>query len=97
MVEIQQFALEIRSFPELLYKRGDLSNFSKFSDKHKKQSSGGVLSKDVLKKFAKFTGKHLCQSLFFNKVADWKLKNVRISHCGCSVKAGVFLKRRAGV
>ena len=22
-----------------------------------------------LKKFAKFTGKHLCQSLFFNKVA----------------------------
>ena len=25
--------------------------------------------KDVLKNFAKFTGKHLCQSLFFNKVA----------------------------
>ena len=25
--------------------------------------------KDVLKSFAKFTGKHLCQSLFFNKVA----------------------------
>ena len=23
----------------------------------------------VLKNFAKFTGKHLCQSLFFNKVA----------------------------
>ena len=23
---------------------------------------------DVLRKFAKFTGKHLCQSLFFNKV-----------------------------
>ena len=29
-----------------------------------KQSSGGVL-----RYFAKFTGKHLCQSLFFNKVA----------------------------
>ena len=29
-----------------------------------KQSSGGVLEN-----FAKFTGKHLCQSLFFNKVA----------------------------
>ena len=31
-----------------------------------------VLKKDVLKNFAKFTGKHLCQrcqSLFFNKVA----------------------------
>ena len=26
--------------------------------------------KGVLKNFAKFTGKHLCQSLFFNKVAD---------------------------
>ena len=25
--------------------------------------------KGVLRKFAKFTGKHLCQSLFFNKVA----------------------------
>ena len=25
--------------------------------------------KSVVKNFAKFTGKHLCQSLFFNKVA----------------------------
>ena len=25
--------------------------------------------KDVLRNFTKFTGKHLCQSLFFNKVA----------------------------
>ena len=25
--------------------------------------------KVVLRKFAKFTGKHLCQSIFFNKVA----------------------------
>ena len=28
--------------------------------------------KGVLKNFAKFTGKHLCQSLFFNKVAGKK-------------------------
>ena len=27
------------------------------------------VKKDVLRNFAKFTGKHLCQSLFFNKVA----------------------------
>ena len=27
----------------------------------------------VLKNFAKFTGKHQCQSLFFNKVADLRL------------------------
>ena len=34
-----------------------------------KQSSGDVLQKGILENFAKFTGKHLCQSLFFNKVA----------------------------
>ena len=28
--------------------------------------------KGVLRNFAKLTGKHLCQSLFFNKVADLK-------------------------
>ena len=28
----------------------------------------------VLKNFAKLTGKHLCQSLFFNKVADGGLQ-----------------------
>ena len=33
-----------------------------------KQSPRGVLSKR--RNFAKFAGKHLCQSLFFNKVAD---------------------------
>ena len=29
-----------------------------------------ICKKYVFGKFAKFTGKHLCQSLFFNKVAD---------------------------
>ena len=28
------------------------------------------MKKDVLRNFTKFTGKHLCQSLFFNRVAD---------------------------
>ena len=28
------------------------------------------VKKGVLKNFAKFTGKHLCQSLFFNKIAN---------------------------
>ena len=32
-------------------------------------ATGGVLRKKVFLKFAKFTGKHLCQSLFFNKFA----------------------------
>ena len=29
--------------------------------------------KGVLRNFTKFTGKHLCQSLFFNKVAGLRL------------------------
>ena len=49
VVEIRQLVNGISSFPEVLYKRGDLKNFSKFTDKHKKQSYRGVLSEDVLK------------------------------------------------
>ena len=30
------------------------------------------MKKEFLKMFAKFTGKHLGQSLFFKKVADWR-------------------------
>ena len=32
------------------------------------------IKKGVLKNFSKLTGKHLCQSLFFNKVTDLRLK-----------------------
>ena len=28
------------------------------------------MKRGVLRNFAKFTGKHLCQSIFFNKIAD---------------------------
>ena len=31
------------------------------------------MKKGVLRNFRKFTGKHLCQSLFFNKVAGLRL------------------------
>ena len=34
-----------------------------------KQPRGVFCKKEVLRNFAKFAGKHLCQSLFFNKVA----------------------------
>ena len=34
-----------------------------------KQPPEVFYKKGVLKNFTKFTGKHLCQSLFFNKVA----------------------------
>ena len=37
-------------------------------------ATGAVLQKEgVLRNYAKFTGKHLCQSLFFNKVAGQSL------------------------
>ena len=46
-----------------------LKNFSKFADKLKKQSYGGVPSKDGLKNFAKFRENHICWNLFFSKAA----------------------------
>ena len=36
---------------------------------NKEQLPEVFCKKGVLRNFAKFTGKHLCQSLFFNKVA----------------------------
>ena len=42
------------------------------------------VKKGVLRNFAKFTGKHLCQSLFFNKVA------------GLSLMPATLLKRDPG-
>ena len=36
---------------------------------NKKQPPEVFWKKDILRNFTKFTGKHLCQSLFFNKVA----------------------------
>ena len=44
-----------------------LHNFPSFSSNHGRCS----VRKGALRNFAKFTGKHLWQSLFFNKVAGW--------------------------
>ena len=57
VVEILQLIPEISSFLEVLYKKGDLKNVLRFTDKHKRQSSGGGLSKCVLRNFAKFKEK----------------------------------------
>ena len=92
VVEIQPLAIEISSVPEVLYERGDLKIFSKFTDNHKKQSSRGVLSKDVLKNFAKVTDKYLCLILFFNRVPGWKPETARSSYWRCSVEKGGFVK-----
>ena len=45
------------------------------------------IRKGVLKIFAKFTGKHLCQSLFFNKVTG-----LRLSHWCFAVNFAKFSK-----
>ena len=53
------------------------------------------VKKGVLKNFAKFTGKHLCQSLFFNKVAGVRpatLLKKRLRHRGFSVNFANFLR-----
>ena len=44
-------------------------NLKKRKNSQKRQPEV-LCKKGVFKKFAKFTGKHLCQSLFFNKVAS---------------------------
>ena len=38
---------------------------------------GYSVKKGVLRNFAKFAGKHLCQSLFFNKVAGLRRLGVK--------------------
>ena len=74
----------------MLYKRSVPKNFSKFTDKHKKQSSGSVLSKEkMLLKILQNLQKNICWSLFFNKVAVWK-PDIRRSHWRCSVRQGVL-------
>ena len=47
---------------------------------------GVFCKKGALRNFAKFTGKHLCQSLNFNKVAGWGLQLYK--------QPGTFLKKR---
>ena len=40
-----------------------------------KQLSEVFYKKGILKNFAKFTGKHLCQSLFFNKASAFFIEH----------------------
>ena len=53
------------------------------------------IKKDVLRNFTKFTGKHLCQSLLFNKVVGPRLATLlkkRLWHRCFSVKFVKFLR-----
>ena len=47
------------------------------------------MKKAVLKNFTKFTGKHLCQGLFFNKVA--KKTQAQVFSCEfCEISENTF-------
>ena len=78
LVEILQLPHEMSSIKKVFRKY-----FSKLKGKHRKQTLKVFCQKGVLKYFAKFLKKYLCQSLFFNKVADWKpetLSKKRLQH-----------------
>ena len=49
-------------------------NFTSLKRILQKQSSGGILQKGALRNLAKFTGKHLCQRVLFNKVESLRLR-----------------------
>ena len=59
--------------------------------------------KGVLRNFAKFTGKHLCQGLFFNKYPDAcnfikKKTLVQVSSCEfCEISKNAFIHTEADV
>ena len=64
---------------------------NEFQDKNLKSMLAGVFWKiGFLKYFAKFSGKHLCQSLLFNKVANLSLAQV-FSGKFCEIPKNVFL------
>ena len=57
-------------------------NLTSYRSSHRRCS----VRKGVIRNFVKFTGKHLCQSLFFNKVEGLRpaLLKKRLSHrCSC--------------
>ena len=51
------------------YQSNEVVSKTLFATKFRSSRSEVFCKKVVLRNFAKFTGKHLCQSLFFNKVA----------------------------
>ena len=52
-------------------------NNNSMNSNNQKQPPEVFYKKGILKNFAKFTGKHLCQSLFFNKVAGPRTEHLQ--------------------
>ena len=62
---------------------------------HRSSHQKSSLKKGVLRNFTKFTGKHLSQGLFFNKVAGHRPANLskkRLWHRCCPVNFANFLR-----
>ena len=57
-----------------------LHNFVPCSENVQKQPPELFFQKGILRNFTKLTGKYLCQSLFFNKVAGLRLLKKRLWH-----------------
>ena len=83
-------------YPEVLYKGGDLINFSKFTDKHKKLPYRAILSKDVPKNLRNSQEIIFAGVFFFNKVAGWKPGTVTSSQWNVLQKS-LFLKWRTAL
>ena len=66
----------IKEKPAVLYLKTQI--FDKLQLKYSSSRPDVFFKKGVLRNFARFIGKHLCQSLFFNNVVDLK-KGVRLA------------------
>ena len=64
-----------RNRQQIIFKNVCISNVQNVDQKmNRSRHRRCSVRKGVLRNFAKFTGKHLWQSLFFNKVAGWGLQ-----------------------
>ena len=76
---------------QMFFKIGALKSFANFRSNHRRFS----VRIGVLRNFAKLTGKHLCQSLFLNKVAGLRpatLLKKRLWHRCFPVNFAKFLR-----
>ena len=96
MIEILQLIHEISSFPELLYKIGDLKNFLKLQV-NTKSSHPEVFCKKMFLKILQISQKNVFAGVPF--LIKLQAGNLKLSEAatGNVLLKKVFLKRRTGV
>ena len=83
-IEMKKFLFARENTPHYIWKMLKIIlfySFLSFFDSSRTHHPRCSVKKGVLKNFAKFTGKHLCQSLFFNKVAGLRLQKELWHRC----------------